>query len=265
MDMMNNEAMKELMSTLDEFLNLDDENLTDGAIDYITAMLKAQFTDELKEKTIIEGYKNLKATGCSLEQAKQNSEEVKSVILSHLQEKQLSENKIKIVSVITDYIFDMLDGTIELFKTDGLPIVHFQLVHPNAKLPTYAHETDAGADIYLPEDVVIYPNTFGTLVHTGLKVALPKGWEFQVRPRSGLSSKTALRVSNTPGTIDAGFRGEVCVIVDNLGDEEVHLSAGDRIAQLVFQPVYHFFGVVVDDINTFESDRGEGGFGSSGN
>lgn len=265
MNAMNNEAMKELMSTLDEFLILDDENLTDGAIDYILAMLKAQFTDELKEKTIAEGYQNLKATGCSLEQAKRNSEDMKSVILSLLQEKQLSENKIKIVSVIIDFIFDTLDGTIEKFETDGLPVVHFQLVHPNAKLPAYAHDTDAGADIYLPEDVVIYPHTFGTLVHTGLKVALPKGWELQVRPRSGLSSKTALRVSNTPGTIDAGFRGEVCVIVDNLGDEEVRLSAGDRIAQLVFQPVYHFFGIVVEDINTFESDRGEGGFGSSGN
>lgn len=265
MDMMKNEAIRELMSTLDEFLELDDENLSDGAIDYILAMLKAQFTDELREKTVEEGYNNLKATGCSIEQAEQNSEAVKAAVLSHLQQKQLSENKIKITSVIVDYIFEMLDGTIEKFKTNGLPIVHFQLVHPNAKLPTYAHDTDAGADIYLPEDVVIYPHTFGTLVHTGLKVALPRGWEFQVRPRSGLSSKTALRVSNTPGTIDAGFRGEVCVIVDNLGDEEVHLSAGDRIAQLVFQPVYHFFGVVVDDINTFASDRGEGGFGSSGN
>ena len=141
-----------------------------------------------------------------------------------------------------------------------IPIT-IEKISPNAKIPTYAHNTDSGADVYALEDVHILPNTT-VLVKTGIKVAIPKGYEIQVRPRSGISLKTNLRIANAPGTIDAGYRNEICVIMSNIGNEVENIHAGDRIAQLVIAPTPMMFfteGKVDED-----TDRGTGGFGSTG-
>ena len=90
--------------------------------------------------------------------------------------------------------------------------IGFKLVHPGAKLPTYAHPGDAGMDVYAVEDVTLYPNT-PTLVKTGLVADIPTGYEIQVRPRSGLALKEGITVWNSPGTIDAGYRNEIGVIL----------------------------------------------------
>ena len=132
-----------------------------------------------------------------------------------------------------------------------------------AILPKYAHEDDAGMDIYSAETVVIAPGKTA-LVPTGLKMAIPDGFELQVRPRSGLSLKTPLRVPNSPGTIDAGFRDEICVIVWNSSSsEEFTVNAGDRIAQFVLARVPMATFTLVDNAGAIGTDRG-GGFGSSG-
>ena len=106
-----------------------------------------------------------------------------------------------------------------------------------AVIPRYVHEDDAGMDIYAAEPVTVEPGRTA-LVPTGLKMAIPDGFELQVRPRSGLSLKTPLRVPNSPGTIDSGFRNEICVIVWNSSpDEAVTVNRGDRIAQFVLARV----------------------------
>ena len=97
--------------------------------------------------------------------------------------------------------------------------ISIELCHPAAKMPSYARQGDAGMDIYAVEDLVIKPGKT-VLVRTGLKVAIPRGYEIQIRPRSGLSLKTPLRVANSPGTIDAGFRDEVCIIMSNISLKE---------------------------------------------
>jgi len=138
-----------------------------------------------------------------------------------------------------------------------------ELCRPDARLPMYAHPDDAGMDIYAAEDTVLAPLTTG-LVPTGLKVAIPDGFELQVRPRSGLSLKTPLRVPNSPGTIDAGFRDEVKVIVWNSSPTEtVTVKKGDRIAQFVLSRVPMACFTLTDNVASFGTDRG-GGFGSSG-
>ncbi len=136
-----------------------------------------------------------------------------------------------------------------------------QRLDPQVPLPTYAHEGDAGMDLAAAAEVTVSPGE-RVAVPTGLAVAIPQGWVGLVHPRSGLARRHGITVTNAPGTIDAGYRGEVQVLLVNLGDESVTLSRGDRIAQLLLQQVGHARVVEVEDLD--ETTRGSGGFGSTG-
>lgn len=137
----------------------------------------------------------------------------------------------------------------------------FKLIHPDAILPEYAHPGDAGMDVRSVDDLTIKPGE-RALVHTGLVMMLPAGYEAQVRPRSGLALKKGVTVLNTPGTIDEGYRGEVGVILANFGSEDFVVSKGDKIAQIVVAPVT--IAQIVETAEVDETERGEGGFGSTG-
>lgn len=151
--------------------------------------------------------------------------------------------------------------------------VKIKRLHPDAIIPQYARPGDAGFDLVAVEDVIIEPGET-KIVPTGLAFELPAGYELQVRPRSGISLKTKLRVQL--GTVDAGYRGEVGVIVDNISrknkqfrwrldsgkEGSYRVRKGDRIAQGIIAPVQQAQFTVVDELG--ESERGEGGFGSSG-
>lgn len=139
--------------------------------------------------------------------------------------------------------------------------VKIQKISDNAKLPAYAHPSDAGADIYAAEDITIEPRNT-VVIKTGIKVAIPAGYEIQIRPRSGLSLKTALRIANAPGTIDSDYRGEIGVIMTNIGQTPEIIKVGDKIAQMVIAPIPMIKWVEVEELDTTE--RGEGGFGSTG-
>ena len=137
----------------------------------------------------------------------------------------------------------------------------FKRIHPDAVLPSYAHPGDAGMDVRSVEDLVI-PAGGRVLVHTGLVAVIPEGYELQVRSRSGLALKSGVAVLNSPGTVDAGYRGEIGVILANFGDGGFVVKKGDRVAQLVAAPVTvaEIFGT--DSVDA--TDRGAGGFGSTG-
>ena len=137
----------------------------------------------------------------------------------------------------------------------------FKRLCPAAVLPAYAHPSDAGMDLRSVDDVVI-PRGGRALVHTGLVMLLPPLYEAQVRPRSGLALKNGVTVLNTPGTVDSGYRGEVGVILANFGEADFHVRVGDKIAQLVIAPVTR--PEVVETEVVDETDRGAGGFGSTG-
>lgn len=138
-----------------------------------------------------------------------------------------------------------------------------QVCRENVSLPVYAKPGDAGMDVRSAVNIIIDPLST-VLIPTGLKVAIPEGYEIQVRPRSGLSLKTPLRIPNAPGTIDAGFRDEICVIMYNSSpDTSYEIHFGDRIAQLVLQKVPTIDFVPVEDVSIYGADRG-GGFGSTG-
>jgi dUTP pyrophosphatase len=166
--------------------------------------------------------------------------------------------------------------------------VKIKRLHPDAVIPQYATPGAAGFDLVAVEDVIIAPGETAK-VRTGLAFELPPGYELQIRPRSGISEKTKLRVSNAPGTVDEDFRGEVAVLIDNVtpptsytkpylygidgkvaikeDNEQFPLFTyiirkGDRIAQGVLAPVYRAAFEVADELS--ETERGAGGFGSSG-
>lgn len=134
-------------------------------------------------------------------------------------------------------------------------------IHDKAIIPNYAHEGDAGLDLYAVEELVLNSGERG-LVHTGIQIELPPSTEAQIRPRSGLALKNGITTLNSPGTIDEGYRGEIGVILINHGNEVFKVEPGMKIAQMVIKPVFK-----VDVIETSElsdTERSEKGFGSSG-
>jgi dUTP pyrophosphatase len=128
-------------------------------------------------------------------------------------------------------------------------------------LPTYATTGAAGMDVVAAEDLILAPGARHA-VATGFAMAIPEGFEVQVRPRSGLALKHGITCLNTPGTIDSDYRGEVKVILANLGDTPFAIARGDRIAQLVPAPVQRAALVEVESLD--DTQRGSGGFGSTG-
>ena len=140
-------------------------------------------------------------------------------------------------------------------------ILKIKKLTEDAILPQYAHPGDAGADLFANEHVELAAGE-SHMVKTGIAMALPAGTEGQVRPRSGLAAKHQITVLNTPGTIDEGYRGEVCVILINHGKETFVIEKGMKIAQLLVKPVVSATVEEVDDLS--ETQRGEGGFGSTG-
>ena len=143
-----------------------------------------------------------------------------------------------------------------------IPIV--QLTHAEGlELPFYATEGAAGMDLKaaLTTPVTLKPMA-RALIETGLSIALPQDYEAQIRPRSGLAAKHGVTVLNTPGTIDCDYRGEIKVILINLGEEDFVIERGERIAQMVFAPVTKGILEITDSLP--ETQRGVGGFGSTG-
>jgi len=140
-------------------------------------------------------------------------------------------------------------------------MIKINKIKENAILPHYAHEGDAGVDLYSAENYVLRPGQI-TLVSTGIKLAIPKGYEAQIRPKSGLALNHGISVCNSPGTIDSGYRGEIGVIAINHSNEEFKIEKRTKIAQMVFNKIEKAEFEEVKDFDT--TKRGQNGFGSTG-
>lgn len=130
-------------------------------------------------------------------------------------------------------------------------------------LPVYATESSSGLDLaaFLDEPVMLEPLA-RALIPTGIHISIPEGFEAEIRPRSGLAHKFGITVLNTPGTIDSDYRGEVMVLLINLGDKPFQIDNGDRIAQMIFKSVVAIEWIPVEELP--DTTRGQGGFGSTG-
>tara|TARA_B100000767_G_scaffold255850_1_gene262400 strand:+ start:344 stop:784 length:441 start_codon:yes stop_codon:yes gene_type:complete len=141
--------------------------------------------------------------------------------------------------------------------------IQIKKLSPSVSIPKYETPGSSGMDIsaYIENDVIIYPGE-KALVSTGFSLSIPIGYEVQIRPRSGLAAKKNITVLNTPGTIDADYRGEIKVILINLGKEKFIIENGDRIAQMIVCPVEQ---ADLDEVKELSNtERGSGGFGSTG-
>jgi len=139
--------------------------------------------------------------------------------------------------------------------------IKIKKVHQDAIIPNYAHDGDAGMDLYSIEDKILNPGQVLN-IKTGIKIEMEKGYEMQIRPKSGIALKNNVTLPNTPGTVDSGYRGEIVVIMVNNGKKIYEIKKGQKIAQAVFNKIEEVKFVEVDELS--ETSRGEGGFGSTG-
>lgn len=256
-----NDITQQFANLLVNIIEMPDDKLTDAAVDETLSTLFGSF-EEGKDKMLEEAVQNIRQNHVNAKQILKELYETAEELYQELTD--ISENKKKLIQGILNTIISFMEEALHRAEENYDTIVHFELIREGAQIPVYAHDTDAGADVYAPEDFAIPPHSFGVKVPVGFKMAMNSGWEMQVRPRSGMSMKTQLRIANTPGTIDAGYRDEVAILFDNFSDEPYYIKAGDRIAQFVISPVHRFKGLVTESVANIGSNRG-GGFGSSGN
>lgn len=284
----NSEAFNEVFEGLEFFEQMGMGDLTEflALEDTAFEQLKPIFLEELQlglnnandRYTLVAG---LQQSGISLDQFKEG---VDQTILAIEEQEILSRAK-------KDFLIEALNTTVNaLQNTLGINrrIINIPLaiLSPDAKMPTYAHDGDAGLDVYSMQDYDIAPGQ-SVRIPIGIAVAIPHGYELQVRPKSGLSAKSHLRIANAPGTIDSPYKDGIEIIVENneapiqdiewqylndgknirilsiLRGSPIHIDKGQKIAQLVLSEVPTAAFYVVDTVKDIGEDRG-GGFGHSG-
>jgi deoxyuridine 5'-triphosphate nucleotidohydrolase len=216
---MDNDTLSKFMA----IMNLEDK-MFDAMYPEFSANFKAsiQNRDKTIRDQIIQQMRNIPEINVDEEKASIN-DAIKEV----QEDNSLSENKraflCDILKVIRNTYIDAIENPRE--KID----VGIEVINPNGQIPTYAHTSDAGADVTAAETISI-PANETIAIGTGLRLNIPKGYEVQVRPRSGLSLKTGLRVANAPGTVDSGYRGELKILLHNTSTLDYTVNVGDKIA-----------------------------------
>ena len=191
---------------------------------------------------------------------KNNDDELKKLL--EILQSEINEDESDEFENLMGISFDDLQD--EFIKEQQTKVIKIKKLSPEVKTPTYAFEFDSGFDLYSTEK--IYLNPFGrALVPTGISLEIPEGYEIQVRPKSGLAINMGITVLNTPGTVDKGYSGEIKVIIFNANNNSVIIEKGMKVAQAVLCPVVHGKYVRFEDVDELgDSERAEGGFGSTG-
>lgn len=234
------------------------QDLPDESIELILPILEDEYKKIVADDDTINKVKtDLLKDGYTIKDVKTLKESFASIVDDYLKLVGPTSPKGRYLVALVGVYQNSLD---RIIKEGFSNIVNVKVKKENndIQLPVYAHLGDSGADVYAKQDVDI-PAKQTKIIPTGLYFELPNGYEIQVRPRSGLSAKTDTKV--TFGTVDNNYHGELGIIFTNYGDNEYHIHKGDRIAQLVIAPVYRMNFILTDTLG--ESERGEGGFGST--
>ena len=265
MDDFISDLLRQLTESLDDIMAIEDEKFAlaqDLALQTITMALSGTQADYQIGQAVAMN----KAAGISRSQMIDCNELLKDTLYNLIQNgykaRYNNPNKHEFLDSFYSLVEKYTDKMIQFWDLET-PVVYVQKLHENAKLPSYASVGDQGADIYACEDITIPANSFGTIVKTGLAMAIPFGWAIAIRPRSGMSHKTRMRISNTPGTVDTNYKDEIGVIIDNFSNEEYKIKMGDRIAQFVIEKNYQANFTETEDVHKHGEDRG-GGFGHTG-
>ena len=255
-----------ILELIDAINEVEDESFTEEAAGIIIDASLKRFEKELTPDNIKKMYVEAVSRGMTKDDIIAGRNDVKEKVDAIVNEAGFTNvYKTQVLSAILNALVSLYDKVIERFG-NYVTTVYFEKTIDTAKLPTYAHEEDACCDVYCPEEVIIPAGARGFKVNIGLKAAIPMDYELLVRARSGISMKTPLRISNGQGTIDENYLGPICVLFDNISNEDYTINVNDRIAQLALKPVYRFKSEFVDSVEDIKtSTRGEGGFGSSVN
>ena len=257
------DELQKLVDSIKGLTELDDEVFNDDAMTAIMENVDEQFSPEIIKQSINQMVKNFEDQGLTKDEAAQSIKALADTIKDMVYgENQFTGNKKALVDKVMEKTFSIFDAAVEKYHSFSIELPMTVDVAGGAKVPTYAHETDAAADLYAMVDQTIEASSYGNKIPTGVKIQLPEGWLALIIPRSSIGAKTPLRLSNSVGLIDSGYRGELGVLYDNISNTPYEIKAGDRIAQLLVMPSHRFKAKVVDILA--DSDRGEGGFGSSG-
>lgn len=252
--------LEELMRTIKELVNLDAD---DEVMQLAKDQVQQQFSPEIINQSVNQIIHNLENQGATKEEAKRSIDALVEVLDNMVYgDNQFTGSKKDYIDFVMNKMKDIFNTALEKYHSYSIVLPMTVNTLAGAKVPTYAHDTDAAADLYAQYDQNIPAHTYGNMVKTGVKIQLPEGWLAMILPRSSIGLKTPLRLSNSVGLIDSGYRGELGVIYDNTSDNDYEIKAGDRVAQLLVMPSYRFQAKVVDSLE--DSDRGETGFGDSG-
>lgn len=236
------------------------QNLPDESVELILPQIEDEFKKLVEEQDLVNKTKTeFLQDGYTLADIKALKKSYDDIAEDYFKIVKPTSPKGRYISALVGVYKGILDKIVEegFSRTVNIKVLKET---KDAILPTYAHFGDAGADLYANEDIDIQPNEV-KIIPTGLKVEIPNGYEMQVRPRSGMSTKTP--ILGILGTVDSGYRGPLGVMLYNHGDTLYHVQKGDRIAQAIISPTYHGNFLISDSLS--ETERGEGGFGSTDN
>ena len=243
-----------------QVMELPDDGLTEDIVESLGGMIEGSITDNIRAKSIKDIIDTFEAQNYTRDFVQSIVEKNRKDLEAYVEDLQPSAGKKLLLDKLVEIFCGIFEEALDKYHSYDfeLPIK----LDEGAKEPSYAHDTDAAADVYALEDTTLPPHSLSNVVHTGLRIALPERWVAYILPRSSIGMKTGLRLSNSVGVIDSGYRGEIGVMYDNHSDSEYVIHKGDRIAQMIIAPVHQFKPVQVDILGP--SDRGEGGFGSTG-
>ena len=236
------------------------QDLPDESVELILPQIEEEFKKLIEEQDLVNKTKTeFLQEGYTLADIKALKESYDSIAEDYFKLVKPTSPKGRYISALVG----VYKGILDKIAQEGFSrTVNIKVVKENddAILPQYAHFSDAGADLYSNEEVDINPNEV-KIISTGLKVEIPNGYEMQIRNRSGMTVKTPILVQL--GTIDSDYRGTIGVMMYNHGDIPYRVQKGDKIAQAVIMPTYHGNFLIADSLT--ETERGEGGFGSTDN
>lgn len=255
-----NDDLSTLTNLIETIMELPEDGLTELTIESLQGMITGALPPRIFNESVINTIKNFEDEGLTRVKAQTVVNSTKQALTQYLDELNPSEKKRALLDTVFNIIYDVFDQAIEKYHNYhiNLPI----MLEQGAKVPTYAYDTDAAADLYAADTVTLPAHSTSNMIRTGVHIGLPEGWMAIILPRSSIGAKTGLRLSNSAGVIDSSYRGQLGVLYDNISDSEYTIHAGDRIAQLLVMPSYRFKATVVEALD--ETDRGEGGFGSTG-
>lgn len=244
---------------LNSILEMDDNKSQEFLDNYNEFLESLLYNQELMNET----KRQMQLEGLTIGQIIEKKEDLLADMRALIKPLNLSDQKKKMYDKVLEVVNKIYDNIMEQGMRFCLT-VPFELCREGAKEPTYAHSDDAGFDFYLPEDFTIKAHEYGKIAPTGIKMSIPTGYELQIRPRSGNSVKTTLRIANAPGTVDPGYSQEIGIICDNIGDTDLEFKAGERIAQGIFATSPKGIFTKVGSIEKVVGANRGGGFGSSG-